>query len=227
MFRLIGGIVADQGQAAVQLRLDTLHQAIAGDFQHVDAEAAEFRLGGINEQQIAILDSGQHGFTDGGFHQHPVRLDAEYGPDPIVTQADELGAGRRNRRFKARGGGLRTLRQHDEIRAVDPWIKPRHGAPAAGGLADGLKSWFRPLAHGQPTDTHGGGLGESNQALPARLSLALEPLAKRGGGYTSRSGQAVGARPMPQDRVQAGDKSSAIRTDPTGGLSSFGSLPAT
>ena len=38
---LIDGVVADQGETAVQLGLDPLDQTFAGDLQHVDAEAAE------------------------------------------------------------------------------------------------------------------------------------------------------------------------------------------
>ena len=114
--------------------------------------------------------------------------------------------------FGSGGRGLRVLRQQDEFLAFDTGIERVPGAADPGRLADALKARLRALAAGQPADADLGRLRQGDEAFPAGFGLASEPLAKGGRRDARRSRQAIRARPMAQDRVQAGDESRLICT---------------
>ena len=59
------------------------------------------------------------------------------------------------------------------------------------------------VALGKPSQLHSGRAGEGHEAVPARFRFALQPLAKRRGGYACRFSEPVCARPFGGNELQA------------------------
>src|SRR5580693_4400516 len=95
VFHLVGGVVAYQGETAIQLRLNTFHQTLAGDLKHVDAEAAKAVFRGIDQQEVAGLNTGHHRLPHRCIDQQAVRIDAQHLADPVPMERDELDGVRR------------------------------------------------------------------------------------------------------------------------------------
>ena len=178
------------------LALYPLDQALTVDFQNIDSETPDRRVGGVDQQGAAVLDGGRHRIRRPRVPAAAprVRRRIPIRPSPAAARSIRCptarGASqRRPPRLQAAWGAARNSPQSTcSSRDSRP-----DSTPAAG---DRLEHGFSALAFSQPADADTGRTRQGDQPLTAGFGLALQPLPEGGRRNFHLARQPVCAWPM-------------------------------